>query len=245
MAHLGAYSSYAARLAGLALTAMLAGVPAPADAATAAVSIQGFAFRPAATTVTAGDAVTWKDLDGAQHTATADSGAWTTGVLNSGQTSAAISFTLPGVFTYHCAIHASMTGSVTVVAIATPRPTAPPPAPVPAPARTAPPTPPQTAARTVGPPAEPQATIAPTAAPPTQAETTTAPQIVTPAASGASLALASPSVTPAPEASAVAAVPVAPAAPPTSVPGALLVAGGAIAALALAAGAVLLARRRG
>ncbi|MDP9265302.1 MAG: plastocyanin/azurin family copper-binding protein, partial [Chloroflexota bacterium] len=139
MAHGGAYSNYATRLAGLALAVVLAGVPVVADAATARVSIQGFAFSPAATTVSAGDAVTWKDLDGVQHTATADNGAWTTGVLNSGQTSAAITFTVPGVFTYHCAIHPSMTGSITVLAAATPRPTAPPPpppTPVPAPVRT-------------------------------------------------------------------------------------------------------------
>jgi hypothetical protein len=65
-----------------------------------------------------GSTVTWANTTTATHTATSDSGAWGTGSIAPGTTSSAISFPTAGTFTYHCAIHPSMTGSVIVSAVA-------------------------------------------------------------------------------------------------------------------------------
>ena len=72
------------------------------------------AFNPATLTVKAGTKVTWTNNDSVLHTVTSDSG----GVLGStnippGQ-SFSFTFTAPGTVSYHCAVHPSMKGSVTV-----------------------------------------------------------------------------------------------------------------------------------
>lgn len=80
-----------------------------------ALSIHNFAFGPASITVRAGATVTWTNQDPqpTHHTATADGGAFTTGPLAPGQ-SGAFTFTKPGRYTYHCAIHTYMTGVIVV-----------------------------------------------------------------------------------------------------------------------------------
>jgi len=75
-------------------------------------------FSPKPIQVTVGSTVTWTNSTAPTHTATSDTGAWNTGNIASGATSAAISFPTAGTFTYHCAIHPSMTGSVIVTAVA-------------------------------------------------------------------------------------------------------------------------------
>jgi plastocyanin len=75
-------------------------------------------FSPKPIQITAGSTVTWTNSTAVTHTATSDSGAWTTGNIAPGATSSAISFPSAGTFTYHCAIHLSMTGSVVVSAAA-------------------------------------------------------------------------------------------------------------------------------
>jgi plastocyanin len=57
--------------------------------------------------------VTWTNLDGVAHTVTADDGSWGSGTLGQGATYSHV-FTSPGTYTYHCAIHPFMTGTVTV-----------------------------------------------------------------------------------------------------------------------------------
>jgi len=74
--------------------------------------------------VTTGSAVTWTNGTGATHTATADTGAWTTGNIGTGPTEGPVTFNTPGTFAYHCAIHPFMMGSVVVNAV-TPPSTAP------------------------------------------------------------------------------------------------------------------------
>jgi MYXO-CTERM domain-containing protein len=59
------------------------------------------------------------------HTATSDTGAWTTGNIAPGGTSAAVAFPTAGTFPYHCAIHPSMAGTV-IVSAAAPAPSSPP-----------------------------------------------------------------------------------------------------------------------
>jgi plastocyanin len=75
-------------------------------------------FSPKPIQLTVGSTVTWTNSTALTHTSTADGGAWNTGNIASGATSAAISFPTAGTFTYHCSIHPSMTGSVIVSAVA-------------------------------------------------------------------------------------------------------------------------------
>ncbi|HET9520267.1 MAG TPA: cupredoxin family copper-binding protein [Candidatus Limnocylindrales bacterium] len=86
-------------------------------AADESVAIAGFAFDPAAVTVSVGDTVTWTNGDGVGHTATADGGAFDTGTIAGGG-SDSVTFSAAGTFAYHCTIHPAMTGTVTVQAAA-------------------------------------------------------------------------------------------------------------------------------
>jgi plastocyanin len=79
-------------------------------------------FSPRPIQVTVGSTVTWTNATAPTHTATSDTGAWDTGNIAPGATSSAISFLTAGTFTYHCAIHPSMTGSVVVTAVAATNP---------------------------------------------------------------------------------------------------------------------------
>ena len=81
-----------------------------------AVAIRNLSFGPQSVTVHAGTTVSWTNQDPqpTHHTATADGGAFTTGSLGPGQ-SGAFTFTTPGRYAYHCAIHTYMTGVIVVV----------------------------------------------------------------------------------------------------------------------------------
>src|SRR6267378_6699999 len=95
-------------------------VPLAAGAANTSAQIVNCAgtpswcFSPKPIQITVGSTVTWTNATAPTHTATSDTGAWDTGNIASGATSTAISFPSAGTFTYHCAIHPSMTGSVIV-----------------------------------------------------------------------------------------------------------------------------------
>ena len=86
-------------------------------AADHAVAIAGFAFSPQDVTVTVGDTVTWTNSDATAHTATADDGSFDTGTIGANGTGTA-TFSTAGSFPYHCKIHSSMTGTITVEAAA-------------------------------------------------------------------------------------------------------------------------------
>jgi plastocyanin len=112
----GAVVAQAADPSPTASMAPMAMSPAPsmAPAASAgAVTISGFAFGPASISVAAGSTVTWTNQDGTAHTVTADDGSFDSGSLAPGATFSQ-TFDTPGTYTYHCAIHSSMTGTVTV-----------------------------------------------------------------------------------------------------------------------------------
>jgi plastocyanin len=111
-------------------TAAASAVPAAAPAATAVdeqpiaraaasggVTISDFAFHPGTTTVHVGDTISWTNEDAASHTATADDGSFDTGTLARGA-SGSHAFASAGTFAYHCTIHPSMHGTVTVLAAA-------------------------------------------------------------------------------------------------------------------------------
>ncbi len=94
---------------------LLLGVIAAPRAALVEVSIQGFAFSPAAVTVQVGDTVRWTNNDGATHDVvrTEAPGTWNSGNLGNGATYERV-FDTPGVFAYVCSHHGGMTGTVTV-----------------------------------------------------------------------------------------------------------------------------------
>lgn len=71
-------------------------------------------YSPSPRVVTAGQTVSWHNADGMTHTATADGGAFNTGNIAAGATSAPITMTTTGALAYHCAIHPSMVGTLTV-----------------------------------------------------------------------------------------------------------------------------------
>ena len=81
------------------------------------VTIDNFAFAPAEVSVPAGTTLTWVNAQNLRHTATADNGAWDSGILASNQS---FHFKLDqvGDFTYHCDIHPDMVGVVHVTAAA-------------------------------------------------------------------------------------------------------------------------------
>jgi plastocyanin len=89
---------------------------APATEATAdrpIIQIEGFAFS-ALDSVAPGTEIAVANLDGAQHTLTAEDGSFNTGGLDGGATIAITAPDAPGTYNFVCNIHPSMTGSLTV-----------------------------------------------------------------------------------------------------------------------------------
>ncbi len=77
------------------------------------VSIANFAYSPATLTIAVGDTVLWTNNQNVQHTVTSDTGTELSGDLAAGATYQHI-FGTANVYPYHCAIHPTMHGSVTV-----------------------------------------------------------------------------------------------------------------------------------
>lgn len=82
-----------------------------------AVALVGFTISPASLTVAPGTTVVWTNRDSAAHTVTADDGSWGSGNLAQGDTFSH-TFATAGAYTYHCAIHPFMTGTIMVTASA-------------------------------------------------------------------------------------------------------------------------------
>ncbi len=72
-------------------------------------------FDPEPVEVEAGAKIEWVNDDDANHTATSDDGSsFDTGNLDAGQTSEPITLDKPGEYTYVCAVHPYMHGTVEV-----------------------------------------------------------------------------------------------------------------------------------
>src|SRR5690349_15218606 len=98
--------------AAIALALAAAGAT-PAPAQTTAVSITKGGFRPATTTVAAGDTITWSNNDSTNHQVVADDGGFSSAVLAPGS-SYSHTFDGPGAFAFHDGLHPGLKGSVTV-----------------------------------------------------------------------------------------------------------------------------------
>lgn len=77
------------------------------------VTIQSYAFSPAALTVKVGDKVTWTNQDAVGHSAVADDKSFDTGIIAQGQ-SGSVTFSKAGTFAYHCSVHPMMKATITV-----------------------------------------------------------------------------------------------------------------------------------
>jgi plastocyanin len=94
----------------------------PASPSTAAdVTIEivadngNLSFSPNPGVARVGQTVAWHNaMPSMTHTATADGGAFDTGNLAPGATSSPITMSTAGSFPYHCGIHPSMVGTLTV-----------------------------------------------------------------------------------------------------------------------------------
>jgi plastocyanin len=75
--------------------------------------VDSLRFRPRTLTIQAGTRVRWTNASGVHHTTTSDDGRWDSGHLAPGGTFSR-RFRTEGTFPYHCAIHASMHGTIVV-----------------------------------------------------------------------------------------------------------------------------------
>jgi plastocyanin len=85
---------------------------APSSDGKAALTIQGFAFSPV--TAAAGATVEVTNRDGAPHSVTADEGAFDTKIVDGGGTATFVAPSQPGDYAFHCTVHSSMHGTLTV-----------------------------------------------------------------------------------------------------------------------------------
>lgn len=85
---------------------------------TVTVDIGDFVFEPTPVDIKRCDSVVWMNTHDQAHTSTGDgSQKWSTGNIAPGETSAEpVQFTDEGTFTYICALHPFMKGTVTVAA---------------------------------------------------------------------------------------------------------------------------------
>ena len=76
------------------------------------VIIQNFAFNPSEINVSVGEKITWINKDSYEHTVSLDDGLYNMGI-KPGE-SISTMFDTAGTYTYHCSIHPSMKGKITV-----------------------------------------------------------------------------------------------------------------------------------
>ena len=80
---------------------------------TKSVDIQGFAFFPSELTINVGDSVVWNNKDSISHTVVSNNAVFTSRPLKPGETFT-FTFDKAGTYQYHCGIHPSMEGTITV-----------------------------------------------------------------------------------------------------------------------------------
>jgi plastocyanin len=77
------------------------------------VAIQNYAFNPSTLTIQKGANVTWTNYDSVQHHVVSDSSAFSSPLLNKGDTYTH-QFNNTGSFSYICSIHPYMKGTIVV-----------------------------------------------------------------------------------------------------------------------------------
>ena len=89
--------------------------PPAAGPETADVAMVDLAFEPATLEAVAGDTIRWTNKGAAPHTATAEDGAFDSGIVPSGGTFE-VTLDTPGTYAYVCQLHPGMSGSIVVAA---------------------------------------------------------------------------------------------------------------------------------
>jgi plastocyanin len=84
-----------------------------AAAGEVSVSIKGLAFNPADITAKVGQTITFTNGDSIPHTATLDDGSCTTPQI-AGGASDGLTFTAAGTYPFHCSVHPTMKGTITI-----------------------------------------------------------------------------------------------------------------------------------
>lgn len=101
---------------------LYAGMQVPGEAvAVNAVSMGDNFFAPQSISVQMGSAVEWKNAGNLPHTVTADTGSFDSGLVMKTKSFSQL-FEAAGTFTYACAVHPEMVGTVVVQAAAQPTP---------------------------------------------------------------------------------------------------------------------------
>ncbi len=77
------------------------------------VTVQNSSFKPSTLTVNVGQTVVWKNLDIIDHQIQADDNSFKSPILEKNSTYS-FTFNQKGTFTYHCAIHSNMKGTIIV-----------------------------------------------------------------------------------------------------------------------------------
>lgn len=98
---------------GCGLIVVVAVAGGAAAAAIHDVTIEANTFQPADVTIAPGDSVTWTNRDAERHDATAADESWGTGNIFT-NSSRSVTFATVGIYRYHCTIHPTMEGRVTV-----------------------------------------------------------------------------------------------------------------------------------
>jgi plastocyanin len=95
------------------IAAVVLALPSSGLAATIAVKITATALTPKTFTINKDDAVKWTNADSVNHQLVANNGAFASPILRPGQTYT-FTFNAAGRYTYHDALHPSLTGTIEV-----------------------------------------------------------------------------------------------------------------------------------
>jgi amicyanin len=87
---------------------------ADSSAYTSTITIKNFTFQPPEVTVEKGTLVTWVNEDSVGHTVTSNDGKFSSSGSFSKGDSYQVQFNDPGTYTYHCAPHPFMKGTIIV-----------------------------------------------------------------------------------------------------------------------------------
>ncbi len=78
------------------------------------IQISNFAFVPSTLTIRKGDTVVWTNTDPVSHTVTSDSGSELNSALIPNGQNYSHTFNTAGTYSYHCSVHVTMKGQITV-----------------------------------------------------------------------------------------------------------------------------------
>ena len=94
------------------ITILISGCTQQSNSSSTTISIKDFSFNPKNINIKAGTTITWINEDSLIHDITIDSGLFNQDLEPGEEFS--FTFDEPGIYKYHCNIHPSMTGEITI-----------------------------------------------------------------------------------------------------------------------------------